>query len=129
MADAAAYLHQAANNLRNAAQAMQQDVNELRHRLDQSERDMRNQVSEMEKAVNNNNLMMARPNASDIERADRLRQNAKLDSDIVDRKHEFASIREQTNQQIANIENTIRGLNSQASNLDNQAGGVSNVTI
>lgn len=129
MADAAAYLHQAANNLRNAAQAMQQDVNELRHRLDQSEQDMRNQVREIETAVNNNNLFMARPNASDIERADRLRQNAKLDSDIVDRKHEFASIREQTNQQIANMENTIRGLNSQASSLDNQAGGVSNVTI
>lgn len=129
MADAAAYLHQAANNLRNAAQAMQQDVSELRHRLDQSERDMRAQVSEIEKAINNNNLFMARPNASDMERADRLRQNGKMDSDIVDRRHEFASIREQTNQQIASIEDTIRSLNSQASNLDNQAGGVSRVTI
>lgn len=127
--DAGAYLHQAAQNLRNAAQAMQQQANELRRHIDQMDQDTRNQINEMEKAINNNNMFMARPNASDMERADRMRQNAKLDSDIVDRRHEFASIREQTNQRISNIERTAQNLNSQASGLDNQAGGVSNISI
>lgn len=123
MATKTDYLKQAAANLRRAAEAMRTDIGELQHRLTQTEQDVRRQVSELERAIRENNMWLGRSDASDGERAQRLRKNGQLDSTIVDRRHELASMRDQITQQINDAERTMQGLYHQASQLDNQSGG------
>ena len=118
------YLKLAAANLRRAALTMQQNIADLRHDLTHSEQSIRQQIDEMNRRINDHNQQMARADKSDESRAEHLRENMHLDSEIVNRKHELNRYREQIQQQIINQQREIEGLNSQASQLEQRAGSV-----
>ncbi len=112
------YLKMAAANIRRATIAMQEEISVLQKNIDETERSIRNQIDNMSKQINNNKMLMANPSVSDLQRADRLRENAHLDSEMENRKHEINRHRDQNQQQIAAIERELAGLNNLATDLD-----------
>jgi phosphoribosylpyrophosphate synthetase len=99
-------------------QALQPDISEANSQYVHAENQICREIDDIRKQMKNNNSIMVSPNASDFQRADRLRDNGQLQSKITDMEHELSRLKIQTDQRIRDVQQRIDSLNYQAANLE-----------
>ncbi len=124
MTQATDYFKQAASYIRKAAQAKQDEINQLRHEINDREADMHKQISSLEDAIRVTERDLATPPQHQIDpdrsRSTKVNQIAQFHGQITDVRRNFDKRRNDINIAISQLEREISDLNQQASNFENR---------
>lgn len=117
-----ANLKAAAGNIRSATQDKQREIDELRYRLQQRERDVAQDVADKQEAVRESlveiNRIQNDPNRPAEESGDELRHINDLRRAISEKEASLQKERQSASQQISDIEQQISQLNQKAQDLE-----------